>query len=189
MFNIIAMLILEFITTILLADFVSGVVHWTEDTFWTENTPVMGHWVVKSNVLHHKNGSAITRNTWLQSSWGLLIVGIIVLGICVMFEVLTWHIWLFLILSVNANQIHKWNHISRNKIPSLVGLLQKFKIIQSPKHHANHHKGIKNTHYCVITDFTNPILDKLGFWRLLESLLVPPFKAPRRTDIDVKTYS
>jgi len=178
-----AMIIIEFIATVLIADFISGLVHWTEDTFWTEKTTILGRWLVQPNVQHHNNGAAFVKNNWLQSSWDLLAAGLIILAISVVFDVLTWQVCLFLLLSVNANQIHKWSHMNRNQVPLLVALLQKYRFLQTSGHHAHHHRGGKNTHYCVITDYTNPILDKAGFWRALESLLVPVFKTPRRNDI------
>ena len=46
-----------------------------------------------------------------------------------------------------------------------------------------HHSGEKNTRYCVVTPFVNPVLDRLGFWRGLERVLVPLFGAPRREDL------
>ena len=33
------------------------------------------------------------------------------------------------------------------------------------------------------TPFVNPVLDRLGFWRGLERVLVPLFGAPRREDL------
>lgn len=174
------MIFIEFIVTVLFADFISGLVHWTEDTFWSETTPILGTWLIKPNMLHHKNGAAFIKKSWLQSSWDLLLAGLTLLAVCTLLNLLTWHVWLFLLLSVNANQIHKWNHMNRKKIPSVIKLLQKCRLLQSPTHHAYHHRGDKNTHYCVITDFLNPVLDGLGFWRGLEALLLPLRKAPGR---------
>ena len=177
------MILIELVATILLVDFGSGLIHWTEDTFWTEETPLIGNRIIKPNVLHHKNGYAFVKNSWFHSSRDLLYAGVVLLAIGWVTGFLSWHVYLSVFLMVNANQIHKWSHINRARIPVSIGILQKLRILQTPQHHANHHKGEKNTHYCVITNFTNPILDKLRFWRWLESLLVPPFKAPRRVDI------
>jgi hypothetical protein len=180
------MILIELVATILLVDFGSGLIHWTEDTFWTEETPLIGNRIIKPNVLHHKNGYAFVRNSWFHSSRDLLYAGVVLLAIGWVTGFLSWHVYLSVFLMVNANQIHKWSHINRARIPVSIRILQKLRILQTPQHHANHHKGEKNTHYCVITNFANPILDKLGFWRWLESLLVPPFKAPRRIDIQAK---
>ncbi len=50
-------------------------------------------------------------------------------------------------------------------------MLQKLKIVQTPSHHNQHHRKGKDTHYCVLTDFLNPILDRFHFWRGLEKLV------------------
>src|ERR1051325_4366286 len=104
-------LVMQAIAVIFIADFVSGLVHWVEDTFWTEETPVLGGWIVKPNVLHHHDGSAFTRNNWFKSSWDLLLAGVLITGFAAALHLLSWRVWLFVILSVNANQIHKWSHI------------------------------------------------------------------------------
>src|SRR6266481_2876869 len=92
----------------LLVDFVSGLVHWAEDTFGTETVPLIGRWIVEPNVLHHRDGCAFTRNNWLQSSWDLLVVGVLILGLAWLVDVFSWQVWLFVIVGINANQIHKW---------------------------------------------------------------------------------
>ncbi len=182
----IMVLIMEATAVILVADLVSGLVHWAEDTFWTEETPVFGSWIVKPNALHHCDGSAFTRNNWLESSWDLLLAGILVIGSAVALNILSWQIWLFVILSVNANQIHKWSHSSQAKVPFLVRLLQRSHLLQGPKHHGAHHRGGKNTAYCVLTEALNPLLDGIGFWRGLDRMVVLTCATPRRTDIPAK---
>jgi plasmanylethanolamine desaturase len=177
------MAILEAALVILLADGVSGIVHWAEDTFWVERTPVLGRWIVQPNVLHHRNGSAFVQNTWLQSSWDLLAVGVLILVVAWRLDALTWHVWLFVAVGANANQIHKWNHMRRAELPRPVRLLQRLRLLQSASDHAAHHRGDKNAAYCVVTPFVNPLLDRVGFWRSLERALVPLFGAPRREDL------
>ena len=41
-------------------------------------------------------------------------------------------------------------------------------IAPNRRHHAHHHRGLRNSHYCSITNWVNPILDRSGFWRGLE---------------------
>jgi hypothetical protein len=177
-------LLIEVLSVLLLADAVSGLVHWAEDSFWNESTPVLGRWIVQPNVVHHRNGAAFVANSWLESSWDLLGVGILTLLVAWALDCLTWHVWLFVLLGVNANQIHKWNHMPRHRVPLAVRTLRVIGVLQSMKHHANHHRGAKNTHYCVITPFLNPLLDRLGFWRFLERMLLRFLPAPRRTDLN-----
>jgi len=182
----IILFVMEATAVILVADFVSGLVHWAEDTFWTEETPVLGSWIVKPNELHHCDGSAFTRNNWLESSWDLLLAGILVIGSAAALNLLSWQVWLFVMLSVNANQIHKWSHSSQAKVPFLVRLLQHSHLLQGAKHHGAHHRGGKNVAYCVLTEALNPLLDGIGLWRALDHLVRLTCAAPRRTDRGVK---
>jgi plasmanylethanolamine desaturase len=167
----------------LLADLVSGLVHWIEDTFWTENSPIVGKWIVTPNSLHHRDGFAFTKCTWWQSSWDLVFAGLLIVAIAWLLHDLSWYVVLFTIAGANANQVHKWSHMAQRDVPALVRVLQKYHVLQSPGHHAGHHRGEWNTRFCVITDVLNPLLDRSRFWRALEALLVPVFGAPRRFDV------
>ena len=177
------MLMVQAVLIVLLVDFLSGLVHWAEDTFWTEDTPIVGRWVVAPNALHHVDGSAFVARSWLGSSWDLLLAGVLVLAWCAASGHLGWQAWLFVLVGVNANQFHKWAHAPRGQVPAPVRWLQRARILQPPAHHAGHHRGGKNTRYCVVTVLLDPLLDRSGFWRALEAVLVPLFGAPRRTDI------
>ena len=173
------MFLIELVAVWLLADFVSGLVHWAEDSYGRETTPVIGRWLVRPNLLHHRNATAFVVNSWLASSWDLAATGAAVLAAASMAGALTWQVGLFVLLGTNANQIHKWNHMPRSRLPAPVRLLQRLRLLQSPGHHAQHHRGAQDSHYCVITDALNPLLDRLGWWRLLEWLLSPVLGSPR----------
>ena len=175
--------VLEGIAVLALVDFVSGLIHWVEDTFWTEKTPVLGRWVVAPNVLHHHSPSAFVEKSWLESSWDLLLLGLGVLAVAWVSDCLTWQVWLFVVVGANANQIHKWTHLPARRLPWAVRALQRLRLLQSAAHHAAHHRGAKNTAYCVITPWVNPVLDRLGVWRGLERLVVRRGAAPRRMDL------
>jgi ubiquitin-conjugating enzyme E2 variant len=182
------MIVLEALLVLVLVDFASGFIHWVEDTFWVEQTPVLGSWLVGPNELHHRDGSAFVRNNWLQSSWDLLLAALAIVAVAWSLDALTWHVWLFAIVGANANQIHKWSHMRDADLPFLVRALQRCRILQSRADHAEHHCGEKNTAYCVITPYVNVVLDKLRFWRTLESVFVPLSLAPRREDMHEKDY-
>ena len=167
------MLLLEALAVLLAADAASGLVHWAEDRYGNRSTPIIGRWIVEPNILHHRRGTDFVSRGWLESSWDLLAVGAIVLLATHALDRLTWHVWFFVLLGVNANQIHKWNHMPRSRIPNAVRLLQALGLLQSAKHHARHHQGAKDTHYCVITPFLNPLLDRSRFWHRLEQLVTP----------------
>ena len=96
---------------------------------------------------------------------------------------LCWQVWLFALIGTNANQVHKWAHLPPRRVPRPVRWLQRLGLLQSFEHHAHHHRHDKNSHYCVLTQALNPLLDATGFWRLLERLLVPIFGTTRRTEL------
>jgi ubiquitin-conjugating enzyme E2 variant len=182
-------IILEVLLAILAVDFVSGLVHWIEDTFWTEETPIVGRWIVLPNSLHHRDGMAFLKNSWIRSSWDLSLLGLLILFTAKECGVLGWPLWLFVFIGANANQIHKWAHTPRAAVPMPIRFLQRLHVLQSPAHHAMHHVRDKNSHYCVVTNMMNPVLDGTHFWRALERLLVPIFGAPRREDLRLTSPS
>jgi len=173
------MIAAQAVGVVLLADLVSGTVHWAEDTFGSEKTPLIGKWVIRPNLEHHRDAGAFTRKTWLESSWDLLGAGAALLCVAAWQGLLTWHVWLFTLLSVNANQIHKWNHMRPDAVPWPVRVLQKLRLLQSRRQHLEHHRGEKDRCYCVLTDFVNPVFDRLQLWRMLERVLAPLLGEPR----------
>jgi ubiquitin-conjugating enzyme E2 variant len=174
---------LQVLGVVLLVDLVSGLVHWLEDTFWTERTPLVGRWLVQPNVLHHRDAAAFTRRTYRENNGDLLLVGALVVAVAWWLDRLTWHVWLFALLGGHANQFHRWAHLPRRATPALVRWLQSLHVLQGRAHHAGHHGGAMNARYCVITELLNPVLDGIGVWRGLERLLATPRNAPRRADL------
>ena len=66
---------------------------------------------------------------------------------------------------------------------NFVVLLQKLFILQTPQQHGRHHAKYQDTNYCVITNFVNPVLEEVNFWRRLEGGIAVLFgvsKTPRR---------
>jgi len=162
-------LLVQGVATVLLADFVSGVVHWAEDAYARPTTPLLGR-VARTTC-------ATTGDR--ASSWRA--PGCRVRGPSARRRPrrrhrraagwLSWHVVLFAVLVVNANQIHKWAHMNRSELPFLVGVLQRLYLLQTARHHGRHHAGTRTTHYCVITNFLNPLLEEIGLWSRLEAAI------------------
>jgi plasmanylethanolamine desaturase len=174
-------IILEGVAVVLVADLVSGFFHWLEDAYGREDFPITGRLVTRPNILHHHQPRHFTRNSWWQSSWDLTcLCALIVIGAWLTGH-LTWHVWLFASLGANANQIHKWAHRTPQENGWLITWLQRVQLLQTPRHHARHHSDPKNSHYCVLTDFLNPVLDGLRVWVFLERAIWKLFGVARRT--------
>ena len=176
-------------TAVLAADFVSGAVHWAEDAYARPDTPVVGKLIANANIEHHAKPRAFVARGWLESSWDLLLVGVATLAAAWWFDMLSWPVWLFVILAVNANQIHKWAHQNPQENGRIVTLLHKLRILQTQRHHAQHHRGMKDSHYCAITNVLNPVLDRVGFWRGAEYAIEKVLGWKRRPDPTVKMHA
>lgn len=183
--NTLVIFITQALLVILLAELCAGIVHWFEDAYIREDTPLLGRYVGRPNVIHHHLPRYMTRNNWLQSSWDLLLASAaIVLGAWAL-GCLTWHVWLFAVISTNANEFHKWTHRTRRENGRVITFLQHLGLLQTAHHHALHHTNPKNVRYCVVTNCLNPVLDGLHFWAGLEWLLARTLGLRRRPDTSV----
>jgi ubiquitin-conjugating enzyme E2 variant len=162
-----------------LADLVSGVVHWWADRVASENTPLVGPTFVRPFREHHEDPLGICRNDWVGTNGNTCIVMLpFLVGAC---------FWLpaepagagslfasaaFVTLAVSAgltNQIHKWAHQPR--APRGVRALQRAGLLLSSGHHARHHTPPFARHYCITTGWLNPAIDALGLFPALEGRL------------------
>jgi ubiquitin-conjugating enzyme E2 variant len=179
----------KFTAAVLAADFVVGVIHWIEDAYIREDWPVLGHWVGRPNVLHHYQPRFFTRKSWFASCWDQNLGALLFLGLAWALGVLSWPLVLFAVLVGNANEIHKWAHRSRKENGRLVSFLHDIRLLQGARHHAIHHTDPKSTHYCVITEFLNPILEHLRFWTRIECTLWRLFHIRRRIDTSNRRHA
>lgn len=154
-----------------LADFVAGLVHWAEDAYFTEDTPVIGKRIIEPNIVHHHLPRYFTRLSWWQSSAELVLAGLLILAVAWPLGLLSWQLLLFVAVSINANEIHKMAHRSRAENGWLISQLQDWRILQTPHQHGLHHSDPKNTYYCPVTNYVNPLLERVDFWPRLEALI------------------
>ncbi len=160
--------------SVLLADFMSGVIHWAEDAyarFKPQRKLRLVNAIARDNEMHHRRPRDFLKRSWWQSSWDLVAIGAAITAAAYAVGHLSWAVLLFVVLSVNANQMHKWAHMNPRENPKLITLLQRAHLLQSPRHHGRHHTGTKDSHYCVVTNFLNPMLEEVNFWRRLEGVV------------------
>jgi plasmanylethanolamine desaturase len=179
------MVVVEIIGSVLVADFLSGLFHWLEDAYGRESWPITGRLVTQPNILHHHEPRYFTRYGWFESSWILLCLGLVVLTVAWLLGALTWQVWLVVVLGINANQVHKWAHRTPKENGPFVSLLQRVGLLQTVRHHARHHTDPKNSHYCVLINLVNPLVDGIRFWDGLEWVIWRIFGVPRRIDTSV----
>ena len=177
---------LDIILVILAVDFGSGLLHWLEDSYGQPHWPITGKWITAPNILHHQAPNAFTKNSWLRSAAVLLVIGAVIIGIAWLVGMLTWQFLLFVAIGINANEIHKWNHLPRKRRGKLVVALQDARLLQSAKHHGKHHAGSKDTHYCVVTNLLNPVLDAIQFWHGLEWFIVRLLGVSKRPSLEFR---
>lgn len=177
------MFIFKLLVTVLMADFVSGFVHWLEDAYTRPDMPLLGQ-IARDNLEHHAHPRAFIRKSWWASSYDLLILGLLGLALAWHNHALTPWVVLFTALVVNANQVHKWAHSSRLEVPRAIRFLQKHRILQTPREHARHHSGERNSHYCVMTNLLNPALEKIRLWSRMEWIIKYLTGVSRRHDAD-----
>lgn len=156
---------------VMLADFFAGIILWLEDAYFTEDTPIIGPLFIKPNIVHHHLPRHFTKLTWWQSSADLLAGGALLLGAGWWFGFLSWQLLLFVVVSVNANQVHKWSHRTRAENGRVISFFQDLRVLQTPRQHAPHHTDPKNTFYCPVTNLVNPLLEPIHFWNHAEALI------------------
>ena len=187
MYTLIVMVV-RFFRTVFTAEIFAGAVHWLEDAYVREDTPLIGRFVARPNIVHHHYPRYMTRHTWWQSSWDLvLLAGALVLAAwCCGW--LNWEVWLFAMLAANANEMHKWAHRTRAENGLVISFFQDIGVLQTAQHHARHHTDPKNSHYCTMTNLVNPVLDGIRFWDGMEWALAQTFGLVRRPDTSVRGY-
>lgn len=177
------MFLIKFFFTVALADFISGLVHWLEDAYAHPDMPLLGK-IAADNLRHHSRPREFLGKSWWESSSDLVLIGLVVILASLTSHNFSGWVLLLVALTVNANQIHKWAHQGPRENPALVTWLQQKKILQTAREHAKHHSGEKNTHYCVITNFLNPVLEKAGFWKGIEMVIESIAGIKRRSDAE-----
>lgn len=161
----------------LAADLVTGTVHWFCDSFFSEDTPLIGKGPIKPFRDHHVYPQRITRYRFYeQDTTSFFILG----------PILAWNMisgaapngpWMFLnqgfLIGISiglfgTNFFHRWAH--QRDVHPAVRWLQRNGLILGPRHHGLHHRN-HDKGYCVTSGWLNAALDKAKVFRRLEALV------------------
>lgn len=162
----------------LLADFISGLVHWWEDrAIVGQSRFKFLNGVREDNERHHQQPGYLVRLTWWENinttapiAWGAaLLVGLLGGGKLIVFT---------LIFLGIGNLVHRWAHEHPSKLPKAVRWGQHLGLFISASHHSGHHFVMGRLvsregsviRFCVMSSWLNNMLDYVGFFAGIERL-------------------
>lgn len=160
--------IIKIVACVLAADFITGLIHWIEDTYGLPSWPFLGSFVIEPNIEHHLHPTFLgtMSNLALRNYQAVVPMGALSLVAFLWFGWSAWPVALTLTLASLGNEVHTWNHRRANNW--LIRFLQNTGIVQSPRQHAKHHHPPFDAYFCTLTNVTNELLEAVYFWRLLE---------------------
>lgn len=184
---------------VLLADFLSGLVHWGADTWGAVDMPMFGPAFIRPFREHHIDPTAITRHDWIEANGDNCMTTVPFLAYMAYWFTtrtsdqimegynMSMFIYLLAIFVTLTNQTHKWSHTYFG-LPWYIEFLQNVHILLPRKHHRVHHVSPHESYYCITTGWLNYPLEWINFWRTAESLITKYTGAVPRSD-DMKWAS
>jgi plasmanylethanolamine desaturase len=158
------------------ADLVSGLVHWTADTWFSESMPVFGRRFLRPFRVHHVNPDDFLRRNFLDCNGDVAMLNTPILVSALVVPVATGSgaalslaLMTFAAISLPTNQVHQWAHMPVP--PPAVRRLQRLGIILSGDDHARHHEEPFVANYCIATGWCNRWLSAVGFFPACERLI------------------
>ena len=160
-------------------DLVTGIVHWVGDTYFSEDTPIIGPGFVKPFRQHHIYPRDICTHNLVTTLGNSCIFAVPTMLFCLFWLLMGpapgWLAFAVLLVTIMAaatvatNQFHKWAHEPESS--AFVRWLQRSRLVLEPAHHEVHHTTPHDSHYCITNGWLNPFLNKINFFRRLESAL------------------
>ncbi|MGD2132363.1 MAG: fatty acid desaturase CarF family protein [Maricaulaceae bacterium] len=181
----ILLFIVQVLAGLLIADFVSGLVHWLEDNYGEPDWPIVGG-AVASTMRHHENPRRMLGVSYLvRNGPTMLVTALCAVPVLAIFGINPVTMTALLV-GFFANETHAWAHRTPEENGPVITALQKTGLVISFRHHAAHHRHGKDSRYCAVTCLLNPALDRIGFWRGLELAIWRVFKVEPRFDPTVR---
>jgi hypothetical protein len=176
---------------LLLADFVSGLMHWALDTWFDAETPALGR-MVKTVREHHVFPDDVFAYK-LYHHVGILSASAFAATAPFLVPVLVWvdspripHLLLvatLLVMSLGIVlmfEVHKIGH--RRHRPRLLRWFGLCHFVLTPEHHLRHHRMPYNYNYCLVTGWADLVMNHVDGWRHLERLVTRCTGAVPRED-------
>jgi plasmanylethanolamine desaturase len=163
-------------TGYILADLISGVVHWLADRYGTETTPVLGANFIRPFREHHIDPKAIASHDFIETNGSNCIMSAPFLGLAffllpieasLVTTFLHGGTLAFCLAIFATNQFHKWAHMDTP--PRFVRSLRKFALVLTPEHHDIHHSAPFDRNYCITSGWWNPFLERVKLFQRAEN--------------------
>ena len=155
------------------ADFASGMVHWTADTWGAESLPVLGRRFLHPFRVHHVNPDDFLRRRFFETNGDVAMFMLPILGVITWLGPTPWgsgapavFLLAFSVVALPTNQLHQWAHMKNP--PRVVRMLQIRGVLLSREAHGRHHKAPYSDDYCIATGWCNRPLAAIEFFRRLE---------------------
>jgi ubiquitin-conjugating enzyme E2 variant len=165
-----------FLAAYTLADFGTGVYHWGVDNYGDGQTPVFGRQIAAFQG-HHQRPWTITQREFcnnLHQVFKPAATPAVVIAAASPFLPLFPGVFLpsFLFLVCMSQQFHAWSHMKKSELPAVVVALQDAGVLIGRAAHGAHHRPNFEGNYCIVSGWWNGPLDRSGFFRALEQLVV-----------------
>lgn len=157
--------------TVAFSDAFSGLFHWATDNYGNKRTPVFGG-VIDAFQGHHGNPWTITHRSFFNNVHKIARAALPLLALaCLASAAPGWRLFavLFLNAQVLSQEFHKLAHEPRP--PAWAQALQGANLAISKKVHGAHHTTPFEAHYCILTGWCNPPLDRALVWRRAEAFV------------------
>lgn len=162
------------------ADFVSGVLHWAFDTYFSDRNSSVKRMVVLVREHHIFPNRILQYSVWREAgmlSWFGVLLAAAPYGVALLAGGVPGPLrWALVITGLAMCQeitfmleFHKAGH--RPERGWVVRSLQKARLLLSPEHHLQHHAGQHDSHYCLINGLADATLGRLGAFRALEAAI------------------
>eukprot|EP00555_Chaetoceros_dichaeta_P010777 CAMPEP_0198264134 /NCGR_PEP_ID=MMETSP1447-20131203/14905_1 /TAXON_ID=420782 /ORGANISM="Chaetoceros dichaeta, Strain CCMP1751" /LENGTH=362 /DNA_ID=CAMNT_0043952985 /DNA_START=39 /DNA_END=1127 /DNA_ORIENTATION=+ len=160
----------------LIADLGSGVLHWSVDNYGNGKTPVMGN-LIAAFQGHHSAPWTITERGFcnnvykLCTPFGIPTVAAISLLAGSSHPMVSLFFTVFCTMEIMSQEFHKWSHMTKATCGPLITKLQNVGVAIGRQTHGLHHVAPYEGNYCIVSGVCNTLLDKSGFFRMLEHIV------------------
>jgi hypothetical protein len=157
----------------LASDLLSGLAHWSLDTFGSTRTPFIGSALIRPFREHHTDPEEMTRHDFVEthgsSCFGALplLTAADLVPVDAWGEIFAQAVLLFTGLGLLAtNQCHKWAHMDESATPRFIRWAQRRWLVLPREHHRLHHTPPYDSHFCVSNGWLNATFNALlRAWR------------------------